>query len=263
MNVRPVTLASLSGAMDGGFVGVADVANVMHQVGVMSDHRLIGGIAVMLHIQRLGLELPLRVTGDADFGVPPHVLHDPSLVEEIEKLGYRRTMGNRWERPIDDRRTATVDLLVPTYTSRARDTVQVGGIVTTEVPGLATALRRPPVELKTELRLTDGSNRKTTIALPDAISTLTLKAHARTVRSETRDAEDLWRVLEVCLRERVVPSDFDEDESLRRVPAILRRELAPDGPALAVLTNGLQPDATARMRTRIRALLAEIVGLNR
>jgi len=263
MNVRPVTLASLSGAMDGGFVGVADVANVMHQVGVMSDHRLIGGIAVMLHIQRLGLELPLRVTGDADFGVPPHVLHDPSLVEEIEKLGYRRTMGNRWERPIDDRRTATVDLLVPTYTSRARDTVQVGGIVTTEVPGLATALRRPPVELNTELRLTDGSNRKTTIALPDAISTLTLEAHARTVRSETQDAEDLWRVLEVWLRERVVPSDFDEDESLRRVPAILRRELAPDGPALAVLTNGLQPDAAARMRTRIRALLAEIVGLNR
>jgi hypothetical protein len=263
MNVRPVMLASLSGAMDGGFVGVADVADVMQQVGAMSDHRLIGGIAVLLHIQRLGLELARRVTGDADFGVPRHVRHDPSLVEEIEKLGYRRTMGNRWERSIDDRRTAAVDLLVPAYTSRARDTVQVGGVVATGVPGLATALRRPPVELDTELRLADGSNRKTTIALPEAISTLTLTAHARAVRSETQDAEDRWRVLEVCRRERVLPSDFDEDESLRGVPTILRRELAPDGTALAVLTNGLQPEAAARMRTRIRALLVEVVGSSR
>ena len=257
-----MTLASLSGAMDGGFVGVADVADVMQRIGAVRDYRLIGGITVMLHVQRLGLDLPLRATGDADFGVTPNVLREPSLIEEIEKLGYRRTMGNRWERPIDTRRTAAVDLLVPAYTSRPRDTIQVGGLVTTEVPGLATALRRPPVELDAELRLTDGSNRWTTIALPDAVSTLALKAHARTVRSETRDAEDLWRSLEVCLRARVGQEDFDEDDSLRRVPAIVRRELGAEGPALAILTDGLQPEAAARMRTRIRALLMEVTGVD-
>ncbi len=262
MSAEAVTLASLSGAMDGGFVGVADVAGVMGNIGAMREPRLVGGLTVMLHVQRLRLDLPLRVTGDADFGVSPHLLREPSLIEAIEKLGYRRTMANRWERAIDDRRVAAVDLLVPAYTSRARDTVRVGDVVTTEVPGLATALRRHAVELDTELRLTDGSSRSATLMLPDAVSTIALKAHARTVRSETRDAEDLWRSLEICLSERVGPGDFDEDEPLRRVPAILRHELGPEGPALAVLTERLQPEATARMRTRIRALLMEVVGVD-
>jgi hypothetical protein len=48
------------------------------------DYRLIGGIAVMLHVQRLGIDVPLRRTGDADFGVPPHVLRSGRLVEELE-----------------------------------------------------------------------------------------------------------------------------------------------------------------------------------
>jgi hypothetical protein len=248
--------------MDGGFVGVADVADAMQRVGAMSEYRLIGGITVMLHVQRLGLDLPLRATGDADFGVAPHFLRDPSLVKEIEKLGYRRTMGNRWERSVDDRRSAAVDLLVPAYTSRPRDTVHIGGLVTTEVPGLATALRRSPVELDANLYLTDESVRRTTLVLPDALSTLALKAHARTVRAESRDAQDLWRALEVCLHERVGPSEFEEDESLRRIPEILRRELGADGPALAVLTDGLQPEAAARTRTRIRALVMEVTGVD-
>ena len=47
----------------------------------------------MLHIQRLGLDLPLRATGDADFGVPPHVLRRPDLVEAIERLGYTKVFG--------------------------------------------------------------------------------------------------------------------------------------------------------------------------
>jgi hypothetical protein len=262
MTAETVSLASLSAAMDGGFVGVADVADVMQRVGAMSEYRLIGGITVMLHVQRLDLDLPLRATGDADFGITPHLLRDPSLVKEIEKLGYRRTMGNRWERSVDDHRSAAVDLLVPAYTSRPRDTVHIGEIVTTEVPGLATALRRPPVQLDVNLRLTDMSARRTTLMLPDALSTLALKAHARTVRIETRDAQDLWRALEVCLHEHVQPSDLDEDESLRRVPEILRRELGAEGPALAVLTDGLQPEPATRMRTRMRALLMEVAGVD-
>lgn len=66
----------------------------------------------MLHIERLGLDLPLRATADADFGVPPHVLRRPELVEAIETLGYQKVFGNRWERRIDQRRVAAVDLLV-------------------------------------------------------------------------------------------------------------------------------------------------------
>ena len=113
---QPVPLASLSAVMDGGFIVIADVADAMVEVGATEDYRLIGGLAVLLHIQRLGLDLPLRATGDADFGVPPYLLKEAVLVPAIEGRGYE-TVGNRWERRVDERRVATVDLLIPSYTS--------------------------------------------------------------------------------------------------------------------------------------------------
>ena len=93
---------------------------------------------MLLHQQHLSIDLPLRATGDADFGLPPYLLRDPELVTAIEGRGYRKVLGNRWERPIDATRVAAVDLLVPTYRG-ARHTVRVGDVVTTEVPGLAEA----------------------------------------------------------------------------------------------------------------------------
>ncbi len=257
---RPVVLPSLSAAMDGGFTAIADVSAAMAASGTTEQHRLIGGVAVMLHVQRLALDIPLRATGDADFGVPPHVLREPELVDAIEAMGYAKVAGNRWERPIDDHRVATVDLLVPTYRSRARDTVTVGSVVTTEVPGLAEALRRPAVTVDVEMVLTDQSALSTTVTLPDAVGMLALKAMVRTVRTEARDAEDLWRCLEVAAADRVEPATFDSSEPLRRVREILWRELGPDGAALDVLTADLQDDPAARLRTRIRALLTETVG---
>ncbi len=164
-----VVLASMSAAMDGGFTAVSDVSSAMATTGMTEHHRLIGGVAVMLHVQRLGLDLPLRATGDADFGVPPHLLRGPELVNAIEALGYRKVAGNRWERPIDERRIASIDLLIPTYRSRARDTVKVGSIVTSEVPGLAEAFQRPAVTVKINLHLTDGETLSTTASLPDAV----------------------------------------------------------------------------------------------
>lgn len=142
MTTRRVVLASFSAAMDGSFVAIADVSGAM-EAGAADDYRLIGGVAVMLHVQRLRLDLPLRATGDADFGVPPHALRDPRLVSSIEALGDLKRGGNRWEKQLDDRRVAAVDLLVPAYRSRARDTVRIGDVVTTEVPGLAIAFLHP------------------------------------------------------------------------------------------------------------------------
>lgn len=255
-----VVLASLSAAMDGGFTAIADVSAAMAAAGAANDYRLIGGVAVMLHIERLGLDLPLRATGDADFGVPPHVLRRPDLVQAIEARGYEKVFGNRWERRIDDRRVAAVDLLVPAYRTRARDTVTVGDVVTTEVPGLAEALRRPGITIVAELRMIDGARLDASVVLPDAIGTLALKALVRSVRDERRDVEDLWRCLEVAAADGVVPSAFDDDPSLRTVRAALWRELGPGGSALPELTADLQDGAAARLRTRVRALLAEVVG---
>jgi hypothetical protein len=81
---------------------------------------------------------------------------------------------------------------------------------------LAEAMRRPGVVADAELRLTDSARLATNVVLPDTIGTLVLKTLVRSVRNETRDAEDLWRCLEIA--------------------------------------------AAARLRTRLRALLTEIIG---
>lgn len=255
-----IVLASLSAAMDGGFTAVADVSAAMATSGTTDQYRLIGGVAVMLHVERLGLDLPLRATGDADFGVPPYVLREPDLIDAIEAQGYHKVAGNRWERRIDERRVAAVDLLIPTYRSRARDSVTVGSVVTSEVPGLAEALQRPPVTVDIQLVLTDGGTLSTSIALPDAVGMLALKTLVRTVRTEERDVGDLWRCLEIAAAEGVEPATFDSSEPLEGVRAALWRELGPDGTALDVLTAGLKDDPAAQLRTRVRALLTETVG---
>jgi len=234
-----LVLASLSGAMDGGLTAIAEVAEILAGGGKLTECRLIGGVAVLLHQQRLAIDLPLRATGDADFGLPSYLLREPELVAAIEKRGYRKVLGNRWERPIDATRVASVDLLIPTYRSRARDTVRVGDVVTTEVPGLAEALRRPGIEADVEIVLTDGATIGAHVLIPDAASTLGLKAWARTVRQESRDAEDLWRCLEIALADGVTAATLHDDATLAQIVPILRRELGPSGPSLDVITAGV------------------------
>jgi hypothetical protein len=246
--------------MDGGFVAIADVSEAMTAIGAPTDYRLIGGVAVLLHVQRLGLDLPLRATGDADFGVPLHLLRKPELVAAIEALGYTKVAGNRWERSIDDRRVASVDLLIPAYTSRARHTRRVGDIVTTEVPGLAVALRRPSLAVHAQFRLTNGDIQESTIALPDALAMLILKALVRSVRHEDRDAQDLWRCLEIAAAEGIMPEVVAGEPGAAELRELLQRELGPGSTSLDAITGDLQADAAARLRTRIRSLLADVVG---
>lgn len=51
-------------------VAIAAIVGALRSVGVDDDYRLISSVAVLLHVQRLGLDLPLRATGGADIGVP-------------------------------------------------------------------------------------------------------------------------------------------------------------------------------------------------
>ncbi len=100
-------------------------------------------------------------------------------------MGCRKALGNRWERPIDDVRTAAVDLLIPACTSSALHTEKVADVVTTEVPGLAEASLQSPVTVDATLTLGDSTSRNATVVLPDAAGMLMLKAAAaRTVRDE-------------------------------------------------------------------------------
>jgi len=210
----PVFLPSTNPATDGGLIAVRDVAEAARNAGV--DYRLLGGSAVLLHIYRTGVDVPTRGTADADCGVRPPILTAGELVGEIEHLGYTKTEGNRWERVIDEDRTATVDLLVPAYTSRPRASKQIGDVNTTEVPGLAEAFQSEPCVVEATFLLSTGDRMEATVVLPDAKSMVLLKAGARRVRNEDRDATDLWRCLEVASVEKVVPTDFDLWVTFRR-----------------------------------------------
>lgn len=151
--------------------------------------------------------------------------------------------------------------MIPAYRTRARQNVTIGDVVTTEVPGLAEALRRPGVDVEAVFALTDGTALEAHVVLPDAVSMIALKAGARRVRNEDRDLEDLWRCLEIAAAEGVTPQDFAA-EPLSAAAQTTAREFSRASPALAVLSAGLQPDAAARMRTRVRALVAEVVGVS-
>lgn len=131
--------------------------------------------------------------------------------------------------------------------------------MTTEVPGLVVALRRPPVKVRARFHLTDGNTCEATVLVPDAASMLALKAGARGVRSEERDATDLWRCLEVALADDVSPADLAAPPS-DWVPSVLAAELGRGGPALAAITMGLAPEQAGRITTRIQALLRRVAG---
>ena len=80
------------------------------------------------------------------------------------------------------------------------------------------------------------------------------------MRNEQREAEDLWRCLDIAAAENIEPTHFDTNTTLRGLRAALWRQLGPNGAAVTVLTNELLQDAAARMRTRLRALLTDVAG---
>ena len=256
---RRILFPSESLATDGGLIAITDVSEAMRDTGLESDYRVVGGIAVMLHVLRTGVDIPIRSTGDADYGVPPRVLTEGKLVREIERRGYAKTQGNRWERQIDDERTATVDFFIPAYTSCARSSRQVGEVNTTEVPGLAEAFLAEPCVVDAEFILTNGEHLSARVLLPDSKSMILLEAGARRVRNEDRDATDLWRCLEVANADGVTATDFTSSD-VAQTRDLLQRELGRGGNALGIITRDLSPGAAGQTATRIQALLGRIVG---
>lgn len=249
-----LTIESPDFATDGAFHAIADVSRVLDELQI--DSRLIGGTAVMLHARALDIDR-YRFTADVDIGVKPMVLRNGHLVAGIEKVGYVKTAGNRWERHIDERRTASIDVLVPAYRTRARSSVQVGSVNTTEVPGLAEVSQRSGTQVEVTLIATDDVTLHARVSIPDEVGVLILKAHARSVRNESRDAHDLL----TCL---LIVQAGGKLEAARSDPAVaevmprLRREFSESGAALGVVTHGLPGEEAARVETIAQLILAAI-----
>lgn len=264
-------LAASSIAEDLSFVALDDISRIRVN-GKRLDFRLIGGQMVSLHVQRwqLGREL-YRETQDADIGVLPITVRTTDLLERIRNLGYVQVEGNRFTKAILDlstgdaagSREAVLDILVPAYTSRARDNVRVGEeLVTTEVLGLAQTFQRDPVMVDVQVVRMDGDVLDIQIPLPDEAAGLVLKAFAWQGRSEAKDAIDLWRMLEVAAIAGVTPESFESSQGARAAEIIKQAFSDAGGMAVGKMAQVLRisRDAMLRRHTRIRALIQRVLG---
>jgi hypothetical protein len=264
-----VVLAATSVADDLGYVALRDLADVLGA----SVYRIIGGHMVSALIARwqLGAEL-YRETGDTDLGVPPVVVREGRVIGRLIERGYERVDGNRFARPIDDvpvtvrgaeaPRDAIVDVLVPSYRTKARGNHRVSDdLVTTEVPGLALALQREPVLLHMELHRLNGEQFDVEVAFPDEVAALILKAFASHVRDKPTDIVDLWRCLEIAYAASIGAAAFAEGDAAEATRIIRAQFDRRDGAGMSTLVREqrLSESAADERFTRIRALVQRVL----
>jgi hypothetical protein len=269
-----LTIGADSVADDIGFVALSDLARALKDR--TAEYRVIGGhmVTMLAAKWQLGHEL-YRETGDVDLGITPVIATDHHVVDRLKALGYTQVAGNRFARGLSDIPVtmkdrdesplpeALIDVLVPAYTSRARENVPVGeGLYSTEVPGLQLALARLPVTITLELRRLNTEVLQCELPFPDEVSALVLKGLATTVRFKDTDIADIWRCLEIAHAAGLGPADFAK--GVRAESAELIRSLFSGRNSTAVTAlateQRLSPDATDARFTRIRALIANVLG---
>lgn len=261
--LRELNLVASSVSDDLGFVALADIAAALESTDASNECRLIGGNMVMLHVYRWGLGPELfRETLDADIGIANIALNRIDAVGLLRSLGYHKVSGCRFEKEVGEAsEKAIIDVLVPSYTSRARKSVKVGGLVTTEVPGLANALRRDPVEIRLRLHRLNGEHLTAALNLPDEVAALGLKTEAFNERSKGKDAVDVWRCMEVMYRAGASLSKTG-DLALAAVRDLLAQGFAKQTSSMMsalVEQQGLSKQAAQQRYTRIQALMKQVL----
>jgi hypothetical protein len=206
--------------------------------------------------------------------VPPVVARDRHIPDRLKALGYEPVAGDRFARAVSGipvrvagaenaPRQAIIDVLVPAYTSRARQNVKISeDLVTTEVLGLAAALSRPPVTMGLELRRLNGEMLQATLPVADEVSALVLKSLATRARVKATDTTDIWRCLEIALAADVTPSDFTRGVRAEAADIIRALFARREGAGMTALVDELRlsAQATDQRFTRLRALIPRVVG---
>lgn len=269
-----LALGAASVADDLGYVALNDLALALEDVA--ADYRVIGGHMVTMLAARwqLGREL-YRETGDVDLGIPPIVAREHHVVNRLKGLNYLQVAGNRFARGLSDiparmkdendspSPEAFIDILIPAYTSRARENVRVGeDLFTTEVLGLQLALARPPVAIALELVRLNGETLRCELPFAAEVSALVLKSLATTVRSKDTDIADIWRCLEIAFAAGLGPEDFARGLRAESVQVIRSLFGSRHGAAMAALAAGqrLSAEAADARFTRVQALIAQVLG---
>lgn len=196
-------------------------------------------------------------------------------IERLRERGYERTTGNTYEREIEDipvrargagaevKFKAAIDILVPAYTSRARDNVRVSdSLTTTEVRGLADALRRPGIVVELELQRLTGDVLMVRTVIPNEVSAVILKAFAWSTRASEKDAVDMWRMLEVASIAGLRASDFRDGDGPRAAEIVRSALGGQPGEAINAIARAgsLSAEAAQYRRTRIQGLVKRVLG---
>jgi hypothetical protein len=237
-------LTSTSRAEDASYQALADSAQA---AGRDPGWRILGGHMVNLHATLAGVRLPLRATRDADLAVEVLAIRDGGLLERLRSLGYDNSRsGNRFEKGTGTTAVATIDLLVPSYTSSHVPNLDAGPIAVDGIPALHVALARPPVSVTLHVATSTGAELTTTVQLPELPAAIAVKTFAYVSRRAPRDAQDLHRLLESAFLTGV---EWPSGSTFREASDALTRHFDSPGHGLR---NVASDTAT---RTRMRALV--------
>jgi hypothetical protein len=144
-----------------------------------------------------------RRTRDADTAITAELAGSGVLHNRLIARGWTATSGNSYVRSPPElaalQQSAPellVDLLVPSLDGRFRSS-RHGGRVFDSAPGLAPALATEPIELATGVTLLDGTLLEFITRVPTVELAVVMKAYAYASRHMDRDAEDIYRLLEI------------------------------------------------------------------
>jgi hypothetical protein len=175
-------------------------------VEITSDEnvRIVGGQMVALLLAAFPVSgIAARRTRDADAAITTELAGSGVLHDRLIARGWAASAGNHYVRPVPELSISgraapglSVDLLVPSLDGRFRP-AQHGGRAFDSAPGLAPALAAEPVEVETSARLLDGTRLSFVARVPTVEMAVVIKAYAYASRRLGRDAEDIYRLLEI------------------------------------------------------------------
>jgi hypothetical protein len=253
-----LALASTSRAADGGYLALADLAEIANALGV--EYRIVGGHMVTLLVAAYGVsdKVAMRETLDADFGAMPEVVGDPRLPQALWERDYTTPgAANRFVRQHQDahgRRDLVIDILAPSYEGRLLSAQRHGELVVDEIPGLAFAPARAPMTVKLAVRLLDGTPVSIQLSLPDLTSALCIKALAYRGRFADKDAVDLWRLMNAAHAAGLATGVWTSSVTGRSAAQVLERFFGRPGATGLRQVSGRRGGQT-QMRAMVRSVI--------
>jgi hypothetical protein len=231
-------LTSTSRAEDASYQALADSAQAASGD---PGWRILGGHMVNLH---------------ADLAVEVLAIRDGDLLERLRSLGYDNSLsGNRFEKDTGTTAVATIDLLVPSYTSSHVPSLDAGPIAVDGIPALHVALARPPVSVTLHVATSTGAALTTTVQLPELPAAIAVKTFAYVSRQAPRDAADLHRLLEAAY---LTDVRWPSGPTFREASGALTRHF--DSPGHGLRSVASDSATRTRMRALVRTLSTSTEG---